>query len=346
MTETTGFSTERMSSLEKTEGFLYNRGNDSEELRSTEPSTCTARLLPASAGRIVRVIRSQRPGRLQITMSETLELNTETELDPVQMVKQFIYGKMELQQLQEGDRLPSEIALSQYLGIPRNNVREALQSLKGIGLLSSVRGSGYMLSPDFDNSLSEILRAMMAVSDISKKDINEVRQALDRRALEVILRNAAAEDRFTVLEQQVRIMEENCLLAGRERMNSLACVEADKEFHRQLAILSGNTFIRAFSISLSHYYEGFEAMQWEVLSLHETEELMNCHWNMIQALKLRQPEQCYEELDRHYRFTEAALQHIVHSETQDMKELQLLIDRLHKKGFSAKQLQEKLLELV
>lgn len=278
------------------------------------------------------------------TLDEVM-VNTTAEQDPVQLVKQYIYRQMELKQLNEGDRLPSEITLSQILDIPRNNVRDALQSLKGIGLLNSVRGSGYILSPNFDYSLAEVLHAMMSVSNISRKDISEVRQALEKKALELIIKSNTKEEAFIGMERQIRIMEQNSCLRASQKINARACVDADKEFHRQLAIISGNTFIRAFNISLNQYYDGYVALQWECLPMDETAQLVGYHKNLVKHLKKHQFEKAMDDLDNHYKITENILDGLDDSETDDLKNLQTLISNLQRKGFTAKQLQEKLKEL-
>lgn len=273
------------------------------------------------------------------------EKNNDVEQDPVQVVKQYIYKQMKLQQLNEGDRLPSEIALSQLLDIPRNNVRDALQSLKSIGLLNSVRGSGYVLSPNFDYSLAEVLHAMMSVSNISRKDINEVRLALEKKALELIVRNNISETELAGMERQVRIMEQHSNLGAREKINPRACVEADKEFHRQLSIVSGNTFIRAFNISLNQYYDGYVALQWERMNHAETEQLVNTHKNMVKHMRKHQLEKAGKDLDEHYMRAAELLQKLNGADQEELKEVQSLIINLQKKGFSLGQIQDKLREL-
>lgn len=273
------------------------------------------------------------------------EKKEKSEHDSVQLVKQYIYKQMEMQQLNEGDRLPSEIALSQLLDVPRNNVRDALQSLKSIGLLNSVRGSGYVLSPDFDYSLAEVLHAMISVSNISRKDINEVRLALEKKALELIIKNNTPETAYANMDRQVRIMEQHSAIGARGSINPRACVEADKEFHRLLSIVSGNTFIRAFNISLNQYYDGYVALQWERLSHSETEALVSSHKELLKHLKKHQLEKAFKDLDEHYRVASDVLKKLYTSDLEEIKEIHNLIISLQKKGFTSQQIKEKLREL-
>lgn len=276
---------------------------------------------------------------------EVFDRENSHEIDSVQRVKQYIYRQMETQQLSEGDRLPSEIALSNQLHVPRNLVRDALQSLKGVGLLNSVRGSGYVLTPNFDYSLAEVLHAMMSVSNISRKDINEVRLALERKAIELIIKNNIQEQEFSAMERQVRVMEQNSILGSTGRVNPRACVEADKEFHRMLAIISGNTFIRAFNISLNQYYDGYVALQWERLSVEESFQLVEAHKNILKYLKKVNQDKALTALEYHYNFVAGLMKKLYETDTEELKEIQNLVHVLLKKGFTGKQIQEKLREL-
>ncbi|MDO4490970.1 MAG: RecX family transcriptional regulator [Lachnospiraceae bacterium] len=270
---------------------------------------------------------------------------TPGEQDPVQVVKQYIFRQMEIHQLKEGDRLPSEIALSQHLNVPRSCVRDALQSLKNIGLLHSIRGSGYMLSPMFDYSLSEILRAMMSVSNISKRDITDVRQALERKAIELITKKDIPHDAFEVMEHQVHLMEKHSMVGKPEDLDAGICMGADKEFHRQMAIVSGNTFIRVFNTSLNQYNEGHVSRHWEKMTMEHSDAMVDLHRSILENLKRKDVENALEDLDEHYRVAEKIMKKLYDAELEDMKELQSIISALQRKGFKAKQIQAKLKEL-
>ncbi|MEZ4671724.1 MAG: winged helix-turn-helix domain-containing protein [Anaerolineae bacterium] len=58
-------------------------------------------------------------------------------------VKQYILDN----HLQDGDKLPSENALSKQLGVSRNSVREAVHSLASLGIID-VRREAACLSKD------------------------------------------------------------------------------------------------------------------------------------------------------------------------------------------------------
>lgn len=265
------------------------------------------------------------------------------QVDPVQAVKQHIYRQMREGLLKDGDRLPSEISLSQQLDIPRNTVREALQSLKSIGLLNSVRGSGYILSPNFDYSLADVLHAMMSVSETSRQDINQVREALDKKAISMLLQSEKLEDVLTILERLVLNMERHSILG--EKLDPRVCVNADREFHREIALSTKNTFMRAFNTSLNQHYDGFVALQWDQLGEEETENLINCHRKLIRQMRKGNLDGSMAAVEEHYKIAEEIISGLNRDETEELKEIEKLIQGLQKKGFSNRQIQEKLKEL-
>ena len=62
----------------------------------------------------------------------------------VQNIKDLLTGE----KLMPGDRLPSERVLSEYFGISRNSLREALKKLEALGVVEIKHGSGvYLIEP-------------------------------------------------------------------------------------------------------------------------------------------------------------------------------------------------------
>lgn len=83
------------------------------------------------------------------------------------------------QQLQPGDRLPGEEALSVQLGVGRPALREALKGLEAVGLVESRRGAGNYVA-QFDPARYMEYFASSALSDaLSIQELTEVRSLLE-----------------------------------------------------------------------------------------------------------------------------------------------------------------------
>lgn len=93
-----------------------------------------------------------------------------------------------------GTRIPPEPALVELLGVGRNTVREAVQSLVHAGLLERRQGSGtYVLS------VSELAVSMgRQIADARQRDVIEVRRSLEVEAARLAARRRTASDVATI----------------------------------------------------------------------------------------------------------------------------------------------------
>ena len=74
----------------------------------------------------------------------------------IQIVKQ-LHELIEEQNIQEGQKLPSERMLSEQLQVGRSSVREALRSLELLGLIETRHGGGTYLSSMQHHQFVEIV---------------------------------------------------------------------------------------------------------------------------------------------------------------------------------------------
>jgi len=97
-----------------------------------------------------------------------------------------------------GTRIPPEPALVDLLGVGRNTVREAVQSLVHAGLLERRQGSGtYVLST------SELAVSMgRHIADARQRDVIEVRRALEMEAARLAARRRTSTDAAALLDRR------------------------------------------------------------------------------------------------------------------------------------------------
>ena len=107
-------------------------------------------------------------------------------------------GRIESQQWPVGSRIPPEPALVDLLGVGRNTVREAVQSLVHAGLLERRQGSGtYVLSR------SELAVTMgRQIADARQRDVVEVRRALEVEAGRLAARRRTPGDASALLARR------------------------------------------------------------------------------------------------------------------------------------------------
>ena len=106
--------------------------------------------------------------------------------------------RIETEQWPVGTRIPPEPALVDLLGVGRNTVREAVQSLVHAGLLERRQGSGtYVLSA------SELAASMgRQIADARQRDVVEVRRALEAEAARLASRRRTALDAAALMDRR------------------------------------------------------------------------------------------------------------------------------------------------
>lgn len=129
-----------------------------------------------------------------------------------------------------GSRIPPEPALVELLGVGRNTVREAVQSLVHAGLVERRQGSGtYVLSA------SELAVSMgRQIADARQRDVIEVRRSLEVEAARLAARRRTAGDVATITH--LRDQRAEAYASGAlDRM-----VAADLALHRAIARAARN----------------------------------------------------------------------------------------------------------
>ena len=132
-----------------------------------------------------------------------------------------------------GDKLPTEMELSEVLGVGRNTVREALRILMSRNIVTIRQGSGTFVSEK--NGIPDDPLGFTMMEDTGKltRDLLQVRVILEPPIAALAAQNATGED-LARLEQ---ILDEVEALVRRRKDYA----EKDSQFHAQIAACSHNT---------------------------------------------------------------------------------------------------------
>jgi DNA-binding FadR family transcriptional regulator len=146
-------------------------------------------------------------------------------------------------ELAPGDRLPKEADLAQHLGLSRSSLREAVKALCLIRVLDVRQGDGTYVT-SLEPKL--LLDAMTFVVDFHRDDT-----VLDFLAVRRILEPAATAMAATTMSEE-DIAELEKLLEGLEESPTVESLVAnDLEFHRRIALGTGNPVLCSLIDSLS-----------------------------------------------------------------------------------------------
>jgi len=147
------------------------------------------------------------------------------------------------QNLKIGDRLPTERALSETLGVSRIIIREAISYLKAIGVIESRQGSGnYLLRIPND-----LYNGQNGSMEYDLDEIIDARETLESMIAKMFLKN------FTLnmtqdMEYMIQSMETHFY-----KDDLLQVVESDVRFHHIFSQACGNSIIYSFLDHLTDY---------------------------------------------------------------------------------------------
>lgn len=215
-----------------------------------------------------------------------------------------------VRRLRPGQRVPSERALSETLGISRPILREAIGRLAARGRLV-VRPRGISVAePSVADWVQETivgpLAALAAGDPGYGRDVMEIRHALDGMAAWHAARRADAGDRARIRDRFDSMIR--CHEAGNAEAEALG----DAAFHLAIAEASHNAVLRQVMASL------FGLLQRSISASHEKlytvprtfERLSEQHRALMEAILAGDAEGARAASDTHLRFVETTIRDI------------------------------------
>jgi GntR family transcriptional repressor for pyruvate dehydrogenase complex len=194
----------------------------------------------------------------------------------VQLVDQVVEGIRSLisrGEIARGDRLPSEVALSEEFGVGRSTVREALRVLGHLGLIETRPGSGSYVSGE--------VRPDTSIDRPSRESLFELFEF--GLALETEIVQLAAERRTTPQLSQIlsaaELLHQAASLNDPERMSL-----ADSTLHHSIAVASNNRYL--FSVYDQYQFEFAEASK-QLIGMQDASHIGNVHDELVEAITVK-----------------------------------------------------------
>jgi DNA-binding FadR family transcriptional regulator len=208
-------------------------------------------------------------------------------------VADAIHREIQEGRLKPGDRLPGELVLAGNFGVSRNVVREAIARLRSDGVVQSRQGVGAFV---VRNAGSPILRIdQETLNDRALfGNVFELRATLETRAAGLAAKRADAR-------------QMGAITAALDRMRGVekwadSGVDADLEFHRAVALATGNDFFaRVAGFVSEHMRESIMATRKRPsANLDAIVEITIAeHIAIHDAIAARSPVEAREAMQRH-----------------------------------------------
>ena len=181
-----------------------------------------------------------------------------------------------------GDRLPTERQLAESLGVSRTGVREALNRLQRMGLISTVRGQGggsFIQEPD-GRSLTDALSLLLKMRGVTKQELMEARVILSPVVVAVCGLAARRAD-----DDDIEAMEE--LLASVDETHGEAVDAAVFSFQVRLSTACGNTVLQAAMLPLMNLVQPIADLTWRSMDGSDIRVLLDLLQEVLAAVKRR-----------------------------------------------------------
>lgn len=218
-------------------------------------------------------------------------------------VAEAIYEMIRTGQVKPGQRLDSVQQLAENFQVGRSAIREALTSLRAMGLVEMKQGEGtYIKEFETDQITFPLSTAIL----MNKEDIAQLLEV--RKIIEIGTAAAAAKKRTSHhLEMMEKALEEMKSAQGNETLGE----KADLEFHLALADAAQNSLL----LSLMNHVSGLmgETMKetrrvWLFSKQTTVERLYEEHKEIYEAIKEQDEEKARKLMLVHLENVEAILQ--------------------------------------
>ncbi|WP_099365730.1 FadR/GntR family transcriptional regulator [Sphingobacterium sp. 1.A.4] len=165
-----------------------------------------------------------------------IEVNTRADLVEIQL-REYLDKKG----LKTGDVLPTEMDLSEALGVSRNVLREGLSRLRMLGLIESKKKRGMVLtSPDILGSFERVLNPQF-MDTSTLKNLFELRLVLESGLADLLFLRKTDKD--------IRELE-GIIKKEKSGDNDVFRVNSEIAFHGKLYEITGNDTLKRFQIML------------------------------------------------------------------------------------------------
>lgn len=183
--------------------------------------------------------------------------------------------------LHPGDKLPSEMEISQSLGVSRGSVREAMKILSAYGIVSIKRGDGTYVADNTDGILFDPLLFRLIVNSNDINESKELREMIELGIVKLAIDNATEND-IKLLED---IYDYTVRLVSENSMNANNIIETELMFHTALGKATGNKMVQTIYNFVMELY--VPNIYKDIVHDRFGIEAVECHKPIIDAIKNR-----------------------------------------------------------
>ncbi|MBM6829202.1 FadR family transcriptional regulator [Anaerotignum lactatifermentans] len=193
--------------------------------------------------------------------------------------------------LKPGDKIPTELEMSESFGVGRNSIREAIKILVYLGVLEIRRADGTFVRSGFtDSMIDPMIYGIILNEDDSYTELKEFREFMEQSIIRSALKKRTQEDveklyeKYCVLEEAIQA----------EPMDILKVFEADNDFHDTISEMIHNSLMfKINSVVRTLTYSLRLRTVTHVLENQLKEDLLRVHKDIYEVIQ----NQAYDRID-------------------------------------------------
>jgi GntR family transcriptional repressor for pyruvate dehydrogenase complex len=202
-----------------------------------------------------------------------------------------LYDMIATGRFQRGQRLPSQDELAKQFGVSRNTLREAINQLAAMGLLSSHQGVGTLVEPPTPGGYLSGLSGHLLLDPLSVREFIEARICIERNAVRLAVARAGPQD----VERLRHILEKQGKAFKQARVAEFT--RQDAAFHLELTRMCGNRVLLKFLETIQDMLQRFIG---EVALLPGAMEgALEFHARVIEALEVKDADRAEQKMVLH-----------------------------------------------
>lgn len=195
--------------------------------------------------------------------------------------------------MKSGDSIPTEMVLSDRLGISRTAIREGLKGLEALGIIEVRPGVGRFLRDFNFASILDNLSYSLEMTPNGFRELLEVRIALESTFLTRDIHKFTAED-ITLLRDIVGEMEREARSGDDEK----ELIRIHTSFHLELYRHADNSLLKDLIGIFSTVQRNLNNMN--RYHTEDREEFINGHKRLVDAIEKGDPELAHTRLMEHF----------------------------------------------
>jgi GntR family transcriptional regulator, transcriptional repressor for pyruvate dehydrogenase complex len=200
-------------------------------------------------------------------------------------------------ELKAGDKIPTELELSEAIGVGRNSIREAIKVLVSQGVLKIKRAEGTFVCDQFSSSmLNPLLYGLILEKDASR-DIVELRRTFETGILELVIRRAT-DEQLVVLDHALAQLTDEL---NKPDVTPDQVLEADIAFHHVLVQIADNYLIDRVSNMIERLsVPSRKRTISQFLSVDQRQHMIDLHVELVDLIRRHDTAGISDAMERHF----------------------------------------------